>query len=252
MSEVDQFLGDLNENEQDPFKNEAADPFAGQSVENKEEVEEDEKPLPFNKDPKVQRYIEKEIAKALRNDTRPPQVVERTSNRDEEDEGEVLLTRIIGNDTPEKVAAVKDFRRYLAGLEDKGAEKALSHLEAKQQAAAEEEAKASQELDDSFEAIEDQYGVDITSSKPQARKDRADFVEFIKRISPKNSDGDVIEFPDLVEAFDVFKLTRQTQPNRARELASRSLSRSSDASKVPQTQGTSWKDVDKLFSKLSS
>jgi len=69
MNEVDEFLGGLKgEQDNDPFKSEAKDPF--ENLGSKEEVkgseeEVDEKPLPFHKDPKITKFIEKEISKRM-------------------------------------------------------------------------------------------------------------------------------------------------------------------------------------------
>ncbi|HSV94509.1 MAG TPA: hypothetical protein VLH94_00825, partial [Spirochaetia bacterium] len=94
--------------------------------------------------------------------------------------------------------------------------------------------------------------VDITSKDPLARKLRGEFVEFIKRVAPKNSDGEVIEFPDFEETFKVFQESRKSAPqnNRKKDLASRSMNPSKEVveNKIPTDQ--SWKAVDKIINKL--
>lgn len=252
-NEVDKFLEGIegNEKNDDPFQPESKDPFATDVVTEKK-GEEVEKLLPFNKDPKVQRFIEKEISKRLA-EHKPTEVIREVEKVESVDSITDVLTRIVGNDTPEKVAAVKDLRRELEGLSTKAREEALRGVQKAAEDEREEERKASEQLDNSFEDIEEQYGVDLTSGKPEARKVRADFVDFIKRISPKNEDGEVTEFPDLVQSFEVFKsIQKAPTNNRAKELASRGMTRSSDASKVPQTGGQSWRDVDKIFSNLKN
>ncbi len=259
-NEVDEFLQGLDQAPEDPFQPTTEDPFANTPVEEKQEesVEEDAAeatPLPFHKDPKVQRYVEKQIAKAL--EGLPQQrSVEREFREDTaatvgDDEVMDVLTRIIGNDTPEKVSAAKDLKKVLSGLEEKGAQRALQQLDAQARERDFADREAEEELDNYFEAIEDTYGVDITSNAPAAARTRSEFVDFVKRISPKNADGEVTEFPDLVQAYDIFKDRKQApaRPNRAKELSSRSMARSTDASTAPVT-GKSWKDVDRLFDKL--
>lgn len=252
-NEVDEFMDGLNKPVEDPFKPDA-DPFEEPKAEPKEEAEGEtegeEKPLPFHKDPKVQRYIEKEIAKKL--STVQPTETERFVNETAkaDDEAEEILTRIIGNDTPEKKAAVQDFKRYLGSLEEKGATKALQQLEYQQQEVVQAEEEAQEELSQGFENVEETFGVDLSSNTPQVRKTRNDFIDFIKRVAPKNEDGEVIGYPDFEQTFQLFQESaKRPQNSRAKELAARSTSRSSDASTAPAT-GKTWADVDRLFNKL--
>lgn len=252
-NEVDQFLGDLDKVEQDPFKSETEDPLAQPEKEEKKEevVEEKEEKLPFHKDPKVQRFIEKEIERRMPQ----PQVVERQVEVEKNEEDPLLdvLTRVIGNDTPEKVAAIRDFQRALDSRDERIRQAALNELDARENEEKEAEIQAQNELVEGFESIEDTFGVDITSNKPQAQKIRSDFVDFIKRVAPKDSEGQVTEFPDLEETFALFQdLKKESNPtsNRAKELAARSMSRSSDSTVAPQTTDKSWNAVERWFSKL--
>ncbi len=252
-SEIDEFLETVSGDKPkaDPFLADDSDPLG--SKDSKQEGDEgtkdedgesdvkDEKPLPFHKDPKVQRFIEKEIAKRI--GTKP----EKTSTSDDSSEDELTetLIEIIGNDTPQKVAAVKKFRSQLGQLEEKGAERALSQIREQAEAEKREETEAQEQLVEAFDSIEEEYGVFTV-------KERNDFVDFIRRVSPKDADGDVIQYPDIQEAYKVFKSGYKPSSNtRAKDLASRSMSRSSDATSTPQT-GRTWKDIDKIFSKLSS
>lgn len=250
-NEVDDFLGTLsnNTNNDDPFKQESEDPFAS-SVTEETQTEEviDEKPLPFHKDPKVQRFIEKEIGKRI--SEIKPEPIGQSSN--EEDKLTSILERIIGNDTPEKISAVKEFRNELTGLEEKGARRAIQELQAQSDSERQEERQAQEELSDAFENIEENFNVDLTSNTPLAKKTRSDFIDFVKRVSPKDENGDISDYPDFQETFALFKETQRPQNNRAKELASRGMSRSSDASSMPVNSDRSWKAVDKLFSRLKN
>ena len=249
-NEVDAFLG-LNETEQDPFKPETED-FLAQPKEEEKGAEEAEEKLPFHKDPKVQRFIEKEIERRMPQ----PQVVERqVEAKDEEDPMLDVLTRVIGNDTPEKLSAIKDFQRALDSRDERTRQAALDELDAREYEEKEAEVEATNELVQGFEDIEDTFGVDITSNRPQAQKTRSEFVDFIKRVAPKDSEGQVTEFPDLEETFALFQDIKKESnpgPSRARELASRSTSRSGDASVAPQSTDKSWNAVEKWFGKLGN
>lgn len=246
-NEENEFLQGLNQADQQFEENESL--FGEQPP--KEEAEEEEKPLPFHKDPKVQRYIQKEIEKAQKSQPSVErQFIEDTKQDD--DEGTAILERIIGNDTPEKVAAIKDFKKYLSTLEEKGADRALSQLQKQEEEARQEEAQASEEIEQGFEDIEETFGVDISSNTPTARKTRNEFIDFIKRVAPKDSEGNVVALPDLTETFELYQST-QTKPSntRAKELATRSMARSNNTSEAPQEKDVSWKGVDKWFGSLT-
>lgn len=253
-NEVDEFLGDLKETENDPFKSETEDPLAQPEKEEKKPEEKDEKEeekLPFHKDPKVQRFIEKEIERRMPKET----IIEKeVVSKDEEDPLLDVLTRVIGNDTPEKVSAIKDFQKALESREERIRQAALDELNARENEEKEAEIQAQNELVEGFENIEDTFNVDITSNNPQAQKTRSEFIDFIKRVAPKDREGQVTEFPDLEETFRLFQsIKKESNPtsNRAKELAARSTTRSSDASITPQSSDKSWNAVEKWFNKLT-
>lgn len=259
-SEVDEFLNGLNGDNNDPFNPENVDPFTTDSEKVEEKVEEkkeeetekdDTDNLPFHKNPKVQRYVQKEIAKALENATPKEQVQFQKEIKNSEDEDDLIaaFTNIIGNDTPEKVHALKMLDRTIKGVEEKAAQRAMQEFSVREQMEKEAEKQAVQELENGFESIEETFNVDITSNTPLAKKTRNEFIDFVKRIAPKDSEGQITQYPDFEQAFTVFQETRKSAPapNRAKELADRSMTRSGDAS-TAKPQEVSWKSIDKLFS----
>ena len=82
---------------------------------------------------------------------------------------------------------------------------------------------------------------------------RNDFIDFVQKISSKDREGNIVEYPDFTEAFDTFQELnkKQSSNSRAKELASRGTSRSSDASATPVSGDKSWKSVEKFFSNLT-
>lgn len=249
-NEVDKFLEGLNdEPKSDPFEQSKEDPFEAEEAEEKAE-EKEEKPLPFHKDPKVQKFIDKEISKRMA-DMKPVEADKPVKESASEDSLTDVLTRIIGNDTPEKLSAIKEFRRELGTLEEKGAQKALKELEDRSSKERQKEEEAERELVEAIDAIEESFEVDLTSNTPAAKKMKDDFFKFVTRVSRKDQNGQVIEYPDFQETFSLFKETSKPQANnKAKELSSRSMSRSTDASKPADTGDRSWRAVDKLFSNL--
>ncbi len=241
----EEFLGDLKDNaEGDPFAQNTDDPFVKENEEGKQaevevpEEKEEEKPVPFHKDPKVQRYIEREIAKRI-----PEPTPEQEKQEDYFDGVINSFTAIIGNDTPEKVKALDDLRNSLTNLDERAAQKAISRLDSVRQEEVAIEAEYENKLTDGFETIEEETGVDLYA--PQNKKLRIKFIDFIEQVAPKE-DGEISELPDIGETFKAFQsIYRQnSQSPRAKELASKSMERS-EGTATPQkdTGRITWDTV---------
>lgn len=256
-SELEEFMGSLaGDKNTDPLESKQDDPFG--HLEAKEEVTEEEvkeeKPLPFNKDPKIQKYLdkrEKEIEERMSEKfgtTREIQPVENTK-MDE------VLARIIGNDTPEKVQGIKDMKELLVGLKGEARIEALQELDSRQTRETEADRQAEEELENAFDNIEESFDVDITSNNPIARKTRQEFVSFVEKIAPKDRNGDIVDYPDMIQAFETFNTIRKSTaaPSRAKELASRSMTRSAETSSEPVLKrgGTPFSNSDKFIESLS-
>lgn len=242
-SAVQQFLEGTENEQANPFNltPEQNDPFAQQEVVEQTEViekEEKEKPIPFNKDPKVLKFIEKEISKRL--ESLKPESPEEKADPEVTD----VLTRLIGNDTPEKLSMVKEFQKILERGTQRAKEEAVAELQSYQQQEILAEQQDTEQLENAFDSIEESYKVDITSNNPIAKKTRQEFVSFIEKIAPKDADGDIVEYPDMQSAWETFSEMKKysSTPSRAKELASRSMSRSSEAVTAKPKIG-SWDSV---------
>ena len=255
-NEVDAFLGDLNQTVDDSVFENKEDVLDGfdEPQEVTEEVKED-KPEPFHKNPKFKKLVEqnKELSEKLEQLSERQQFVKDTASEDSDDLTSVL-NRIIGTDSDEKLSAIKDFKKALSGIKDDARNEALEYFKTQQEQAKIAEKQAERQLDEAFESIEESYGVDLTSNAPLARKTRADFITFVQRIAPKNSDGEISEYPDFNEAFDVFKsMSKATAPkvdnSRAKDIASRSMSRSTETQTAKPTQRLSWDNIQSIFDK---
>ena len=240
-SVVDEFLGQVNGEEKTIDE---TNPFANVTVEQKEEVKVDEpeaeKPIAYHEDPKLRRYIEKEIAKATANLT--PR--EETKFREDVKEDGFIkaFETIIGNDTPEKVNALRMLKDEVEGIRQE-ARSVKEELQAEKQA----DLDAERELAKGFENIEETFNVDFTQNK----KLRSDFVEFIEKVAPKDEYGEIKDYPDFEQTFKLFQeINKKPQNVRNKELASRGTQRSSDASTTQMPTDTSWKGVEKFFSTL--
>lgn len=259
-SELDAFMGELAGNSNaDPLDSKQDDPFAHfDKEEEQEEIQEevkDEKPLPFHKDPKIQKYLdkrEKEIEERLgekygKQETAVKEPVD--------DEVTDVLIRLIGNDTPEKLSMVKEFRNVLEKGTQRAKQEAIEELQSRQYAEVQADREAEQELENAFENIEETFDVDITSNNAIARKTRQEFVSFVEKIAPKDRNGDIVDYPDMNSAWETFSEMKKAtaQPNRAKDLASRSMARSAETTSEPVLKrgGTPFSNSDAFIESLS-
>jgi len=216
-----------------------------------------EKPLPYYKDPKIQRYIDKQVKKATQN----VNLTTTETFKHEVSAGDPELvsafTAIIGNDTPEKLAALKALENSLARVDERATTKAVEHLKKLQQEESarevEEVAEAEDELEEGFEDIESHYSIELNDRQKEAYKD------FLLKIEPK---GGYVEYPDFVETFGVFKnYIKANRPSNAQAkiLASRGMQQSSSADNSQEktfvkTDGkeTLWQKFGKMKDTISN
>jgi hypothetical protein len=83
-------------------------------------------------------------------------------------------------------------------------------------------------IDSQFENIEDEYGVDLTSNAPAAKKARREFIEMVQQASPKDEEGNLTGYADFDAVWDFYqtKLNKEKgSTTRQREISSRTMSR---------------------------
>lgn len=214
------------------------------------EVEDvEEKPIRFDKDPKVQKYIEKQVQKAL--DKIPS--AEQNFKKDVEDINlPDSFVALVGNDTPEKQKVLKDLSSYFGTLKGEARQEFLAEMKQQEEAKIQADAKAQEDLSNYLDEIEENYGVDLTSNTSSAKQLRAQFIDHVRKVAPKDENGEVAMFPDMLGAFEDFQEKNKRSPaTRAKELASRGMTRSNDTA-VGMPQGRSWKDVDRYLDSLKS
>lgn len=227
-----------------------ADVFKEEAPSQKEaDVEDavDEKPLPFHKDPKVQRYIQREIENRVKDFAPSAETQFRKEVREEINLPDSFV-KLVGNDTEEKKQVLKDLSNYFGTLKGEARQEFLEELQQQEQQQVAADNAALDELNAGFETIEEDYGVDLSSNS----KVRSAFVEHLRKVSHKDANGEVDMFADIPAAWEDFQERQKPQSaSRAKELASRGMTRSSDTTgAVPK--GRSWKDVDRFFDQLKS
>lgn len=147
------------------------------------------------------------------------------------EEGTRLFNEII-NEIREEVA--KPYREF---EEARKAEQAL-------------ESEFDQAIEHGLEDVEETFGVDLTSRS--AQKLRSDFLDFVEELSPEDS------FVNFEKAWQLFSQNNAAKPSQAeidrkKQIASRSVQRSSPARPAPEKlQPMTFDKVDNIFSRWRS
>ncbi len=148
---------------------------------------------------------------------------------------EKLVEKIYGNATPETAEATEIMKKALRGAFERAKEEAKSETLAEwdsrqsneSQAVAEEESN----LDEILENLEDEHGVDLSEGSDT----RQGYLTLLEKLSPKDSEGNIIEYADPETTFEIFSSRQERTNNRAKELASRSMVRGgTGTSKIEQ------------------
>jgi len=139
------------------------------------------------------------------------------------DELDTMVARIYGTDKPENAAATELLQKALKGYSERAKEEAIRTLREEFQQQSQEEEKEVQTVNSYIEQIEDTYGIDLSSTQA-ARERQQEFRDLWFRLSPKDRNGDVTEYADPFEVYEIFS---QRQPqNRAQTVAARGMTRS--------------------------
>lgn len=139
---------------------------------------------------------------------------------------------IFGTDTPEKLAATNILKEALQDIGAKAQTNAMKEWESRGEKETEAQKEADNEVEEILDHVEDEYGLDMSDDNV-----RRGFVTLMEKMSPKYEDGNIKEYADSDAVAEAFKeLQKRPGSSKARELASRSMTRSGESqpSKLPQ------------------
>jgi uncharacterized membrane-anchored protein YhcB (DUF1043 family) len=214
----------------------------------KEVAEDAEKRIPYFKDEKVQRFIQREIKKGLEGNKSSVE----TLKQEISDSGDIELVKafeaLTGNQTPEAINALNKLKLLedkLKTVDERATRKAIEKFEQLQNERIEAEEveleEAVDELDEGRDEIESHFGKPLTEKQWEGYKD------YLLDIEPK---GGYQEYPDFIKTFDYFRKVNSRSNATAKTLASRSMERSAPASNQEAPKGNSWKDWEAEKEKL--
>lgn len=133
----------------------------------------------------------------------------------------------IYGDTPESKQAFKLYQEMVKEHTAALKEDALKAIKAEQAEAERQQREFESFIDTGLEDIEDEFGVDLTSNAPAAKKARREFLELIETLSPKDENGDLTGYADFFGTWEIYQLkkgqTDKPDASRNKELAARSM-----------------------------
>lgn len=224
MSEQEEFLKDTKpSNEKDVFETPLEGKVDEKVIDENPELAEDSVKDRRHRrlEARLQAERESNIALAARLSV----ISEAKKSEDTPSEHLKSIERIYGTDTPEALAATELLKNAFKGVKDEAIEEALGQFRKEQEEATSLVKKEEQELDTMLEEIEDEYNVDLTSDKSDSL--RKAFFKNLERLSPKDSDGNVIHYADHRAVWEELQTKIQKKSEtRAKDLGDRSMIRS--------------------------
>lgn len=130
------------------------------------------------------------------------------------------VERIYGTDSPEAQLATELLKKAIVGARDDAENRAYERIKSERGKELEEQRQAESELDTMIDEIEDEHGVTLTDTQERA------FFSLLEKMSPKDREGNVIEYADPSAVWEIFseKLQKgRPTDTRAKDLSSRSM-----------------------------
>lgn len=128
------------------------------------------------------------------------------------------------------VLLTKNFAEIMQSVKQEAKLEALQEIESRSSLEKDQEKVYSDQVDQEFEYLEDTYGVDLSSDSQKAVKTRNEFIDFMIDISPKDENGDIVEYADFDAGFKAFSKTQTKPESRNKELAARTMTNSHSSS----------------------
>ncbi len=151
------------------------------------------------------------------------------------------LIRLYGDDENGRKAAQLT-QSLLEDTAKRARAEALDEMREQERRESREVAENESLIDENLEALEDEHGIDLTSNSPQGRKNRTEYLNMVERLSSKDEDGNIQEYADFNEVFDVYQRTRsKPDSSRQKDYASRGQVHSGgSATKAADTAGENY------------
>lgn len=136
---------------------------------------------------------------------------------DEPEEYLKQVEKIYGTASPEAIEATDLLKSALQSVRKQATDDAIAQLREERLVEQESEASEAKALDTMIEDIEDDTGQTLDDQTKRG------FFQLLEKLSPKDKDGNVIEYADAKAVWDELQARKAPQANRAKDLASRSM-----------------------------
>ena len=236
MSEQEKFLADLQDNSSLPDiltqslidNTDSSQEGSSQNEQNKQaDSSDDEEKLKNRKERRLYERLQRERQGSIEIAARLAAIEEarKISQDSPTDDYTKRIEKIYGTDSIEAREATRLLAEALRGAEERAVKIALDKIKEDRQREIQEQQEAERQLNGIIESIEDEYDVDLSDSS----EDRKGFLKLLEKLSPKNKDGEIIEFADGHSVYEIYKLNkeRSSSTEKAKSLSSRSMTRSS-------------------------
>jgi len=152
--------------------------------------------------------------------------------------------KVIGNDTAEKQALVSEMAKIFEQQEEELTKKVDDRQRQSREKEEAEEAKLKRDVDDMVANVEDKFDLDLTSETDEANTRYDKFMSLVKKMSPKDAQGNLTSYADFEAVAEIFKEqeSKGSSLNRKKEIASRgsSTSASVDTNKSELSAQERW------------
>lgn len=230
---------------EEPEKKESA-PEEGDSKSEEGKPEKDDEPRKNRRHRRLEAQLQAEREARIRAEARAEAAAQYGVNSKGTTSGDVdpRWLRIYG-DTPESREAWRLQTEIFNDYKTQTKEEAMREVQQQQAEAIRQQKEHEALIDSELEELEDQFDVDLTSDAPAARKARREFLEMVEKASPKDDDGNVINYADFGTVWEFYESKRAKAKdnsglvNRQKEISSRSMNKSngSKASEATITPG---------------
>jgi hypothetical protein len=221
MSEQTEFLKELDVQQEDSV----LDKPLTESTESTEEVETSEEIEQKAKNRRERRLLEKNQQlreEVLMTNARLQGINEaRQFQSDTNDDPIKAVRAIYGDDTPEKKQASDILESTLRKIQEATTQQAFDALKEQQASESRAVVEEEQNLDTMMEGLEDDHNADFSNEST-----RKGFLDLLERVSPKDRDGNIIEYADADTTWELYSSLKEKSTSRAKELSSRSMTRS--------------------------
>lgn len=150
--------------------------------------------------------------------------------KEHEGETDPDMVKVFGTDDNGKILT-KFFSDKFKDIEENAKKNALEQIAQDNARASEQEKIESDTIDQAFDTLEEKFNVDLSGKNKASREFRNGFIDFVEQLSPKDSEGNIIEYADFNTAFETYsKISSNNKPretsDRQKELASRGMTNS--------------------------